>query len=321
METRLALETALKHLEATSHRNVFTEAHARSLVGDLFGAETRALTVGGDSSGIVPTTYSRFFYDSLISQTVLARTARHIEPPTGSLSIPRAVSLPVAEVVGEGNEYPSSDPVTEARTISIHKLGVSVTVSEEMWRDAIPSYLESLTLMMSRSLANKVEELGVAELAATTMTESVSHTGNASVETVDLSDLVAAAGKLPVHASRPAWYMSPVVYAQTARRMVSNVASGQADLAYNKVQPMLLGLPVYLSSFLPSNPAPSEAYAYLMDPEAAMVWATRGPSSAKVRQYDQTLAASSQIYLRASVRGRVAVVDPSLCVRCVLAAS
>jgi HK97 family phage major capsid protein len=175
--------------------------------------------------------------------------------------------------------------------------------------------------MMVRSVSNKIEELAVAELAGTTMTESVSLTGNASPATVDLSDLVTAAGKLPVHASRPAWFMSPVVYAQTARRMVSNVASGQADLAYNKVQPMLLGLPVYLSSFLPANPAPSEAYAYLMDPEAAMVWATRGASSAKVRQFDQTLAAASQIYLRASVRGKVAVVDPSMCVRLVLAAS
>jgi len=318
-----ALKRAQQILEANANRERFTPEHARSMMADLTGAESkRALAVDSDTSGIANyTTFSKKFFDTIESLTVFAKIARSVEPPSGSLSVPVATSLPVASVIAEGATFPESDPVTEAKVIDIVKIGTSVRVTEEYMQDANQSFIESLVNQISKSIANKLDLDAYNAILASSPVESQAHVGNSSAAVVDLDDLCAALGKLNQMARNPVWVMSPSVYAMVARRMIAHASGSQDDLASGRPGLKMLGYDVLLSSQMPAAPAPGETYGLLLSGEEALTFAHRGPQYATVRQLEETYAATGEVLLLGSIRGTVGVTDKSMIVNLTLSDS
>jgi len=327
MDTRLALETALRHLEATAPPTLFTEAAFRSFHADIEGAETRDLQSSTDSSGVVATAYATWLSSYIESSSAVAQLCRKVVMQGHKISIPQTSAAPAAVWVAEGTQISPADPTLVAKEFTAAKLAVATKVSTEYLEDAVLDMTRELAEMHGRQISLAADQALLNGAASPANINGIlpgltryfdCPTGDTHPSNVDLRSLVSAVGSVSTEATDLAWLMSPSVAAQCAKSHLALAAGSSRELSGK--QPMsLLGFPLVTSLAMDADPQPGSVFALLGDFKKGAVYCTR--RDAKSRVYDQTYGAEDSVLIQTTARLSGGMMDSQFIVGLRLAAS
>jgi len=202
--------------------------------------------------------------------------ARNIQMKSDTLLIPRRVGGLQAYFVGENTAIGETDAVWDRVQLVCKKTAVANRISSELLEDTVIGLADYLTGEVARSIAELVDTCGFVGqggsvhggmIGAATKIADGTHNaglitaavGNTSALTLDVDDLIATAGRLPVYARGAArWFCSPAVFAASVQRLglVNNVGLSGGNTAANLAAPTelrLLGSPVVFVHTMSSN--------------------------------------------------------------------
>lgn len=234
------------------------------------GIEARAQVEGVNSAGSV------FVQDEVLNEIIVLveeygafpANARNVTMNSDTLIIPRRVGGLKAYFVGENSSISESDAAWDRVQLVAKKTAVANRISSELLEDAAGINLaDYITGETARSIAELVDTCafvgqGTGEhggvVGVCTKLNDGNHTagvvtaasGNTSALTLDVDDLIATAGRLPLYARAAAkWYCSPAVFAAAVQRLglVNNVGLAGGNTSANLAAPTelrLLGSPV-----------------------------------------------------------------------------
>ena len=245
--------------------------------------DSRALSEGVNSAGGI------FTAEEVLNEvTVLVEqfgaypaNARNIQMKSDTLVIPRRTGGLKAYFIGENSSITDSDAAWDRVQLVCKKVAVSNRMSSEILEDSVLNLADYITGEIARSVAELVDTVGFVGngsgdhggiIGAATKINDGTHagsvvtaaTGNVSALTLDVDDLIATAGRLPIFARGNAkWFVNPAVFAASVQRLglVNNVGLSGGNTATNLAAPTemrLLGYPVVfvhtLSSAVGSDP-------------------------------------------------------------------
>lgn len=244
------------------------DKHAARWCSD-HGVESRAQSEGVNSKGGV------FLQEEVLNEVIVLTeeygafpaNARNIQMKSDTLVVPRRTGGLSAYFVGENSSIPDSDASWDRVQIVAKKAAVSNRLSTEVMDDSAISLGDYLVGEISRSLSELVDTVGFVGtgsgdhggiVGACTKIVDGTHdasvvtaaAGNTGALTLDIDDLIACAGRLPLFARANAkWYCSPAVFAASVQRLglVNNVGLSGGNTAANLASPAelrLLGAPV-----------------------------------------------------------------------------
>ena len=125
----------------------YKEAYDRYLRDRAVGYEVRnALEVGVDTEGgyLVPDEYDRNLIEALREENVMRRLAHVIRTASGDRKIPVVTEHGIASWIDEEGAYTESDEKFGQVTLSAHKIGTMMKISEELLADSMfnmPNYI------------------------------------------------------------------------------------------------------------------------------------------------------------------------------------
>lgn len=233
------------------------------------GVESRATSEGVNSKGGI------FVQDEVLNEIIVLveeygafpANARNIQMKSDTLIVPRRTGGLQAYFVGENSTIPDSDAAWDRVQLVAKKCAVSNRMSSEILEDSVVSLADYITGEIARSIAELVDTVGFVGTgsgahggivgAVTKITDGTHNAsvvtaagGNTGALTLDVDDLIATAGLLPLYArSQAKWYCSPAVFAASVQRLglVNNVGLSGGNTAANLAAPTelrLLGSPV-----------------------------------------------------------------------------
>jgi HK97 family phage major capsid protein len=233
------------------------------------GVESRAQSEGVNSKGGI------FLQEEVLNEVIVLveefgaypANARNIQMKSDTLVVPRRTGGLAAYFVGENTTIPDSDAQWDRVQIVAKKAAVSNRISTEVMEDSVLNLADYLVGEISRSLSELVDTVGFVGtgsgdhggmVGACTKIVDGTHeasvvtalVGNTSALTLDVDDLIATAGRLPLFArAQSKWYCSPAVFAASVQRLglVNNVGLSGGNTAANLAAPTelrLLGSPV-----------------------------------------------------------------------------
>lgn len=231
--------------------------------------DSRALSEGVNSAG------GLFVNDEVLNEVIVLveqygafpANARNLQMKSDTLVIPRRVGGLKAYFIGESSTVPDSDASWDRVQLVCKKCAVSNRMSSEVLEDSVLNLADYITGEIARSVAELVDTVGFVGngsgehggmIGVATKINDGSHTagvvtaatGNTSALTLDVDDLIATAGRLPLYARGNAkWYVNPAVFAASVQRLglVNNVGLAGGNTAANLAAPAemrLLGYPV-----------------------------------------------------------------------------
>jgi HK97 family phage major capsid protein len=289
------------------------------------GVEARALNEGVNSQG------GLFVQDEVLNEIIVLveeygafpRNARNVQMKSDTLVVPRRVGGLQAYFIGENTSIPDSDASWDRVQIVAKKVAVSNRMSSEILEDSVLNLADYITGEVARSLAELIDTVGFVGngsgahggiVGACTKIVDGSHaagvvtaaTGNTGAQTLDVDDLIATAGRLPLFARANAkWFCSPAVFAASVQRLglVNNVGLSGGNTAANLAAPTelrLLGYPVEFVHTMPSGIGadPGKVLFLFGDLSMAAMYATRRgvtikTSTDRYAELDQTLMVAS----------------------------
>ena len=221
-----------------------------------------ALQVGDDAEGgyLVPDEYEHHLVEALQEENIFRRLASTIQTDSGERKIPLVASKGTANWIDEEGPYEDSDDNFSQITLSAHKLGTTIKVSEELLRDSVFDLEDYISREFARRIGAREEEsffqgdgngkpLGVladnggAEVGVT----AASATAITADELMDLYHSL----KVP-YRSKAVWVMNDDTIKSIRKLKDSNGQYlWQASLSADKPN-TLLGLPVYTSAYMPT---------------------------------------------------------------------
>lgn len=245
--------------------------------------DSRALSEGINSAGGI------FTAEEVLNEViVLVETygaypahARNLQMKSDTLVIPRRTGGLKAYFVGENSTIPDSDASWDRVQLVCRKVAVSNRMSSEILEDSVLNLGDYITGEIARSLAELIDTVGFvgngsgdhgSMIGVATKINDGTHTagvvtaatGNTGALTLDVDDLIATAGRLPLYARANAkWFVNPAVFAASVQRLglVNNVGLAGGNTAANLAAPAemrLLGYPVVfvhtLSSAVGADP-------------------------------------------------------------------
>jgi HK97 family phage major capsid protein len=284
-------------------------------------AESRALSEAVNAQGGV------FVTEEVLNEIIVLveeygafpQYARNIEMKSDTLVIPRRTGGLKAYFIGENTSIPDSDASWDRVQCVAKKAAVSSRMSSEIMEDSVLGLADYITGEIGRSIAELIDEVGFVGnasgdhggmIGACTKIVDGNHdasvvtaaTGNTGAGTLDVDDLVATVGRLPLFArGNAAWYCSPAVFAASVQRLglVNNVGLAGGNTAANlaaATELRLLGYPVRfvhtMSNSIDSDPG---AVKFLFgDLSMSSIYATRRglnlkTSADRYAELDQTL--------------------------------
>lgn len=244
---------------AASYKKAFWQTmRSKSVPHEVFNA----LQVGTDSEGgfLVPDEYERTLIEALQEENIFRKFAHVISTESGDRKIPVVASKGTASWIDEEAAYPESDDSFGQVSIGAHKLATIIKISEELLNDSVfdmPSYI-------AREFARRI---GAAE-------EEAFFTGNGTGKPLGVLTATGGAGTGVTTASATAITMDEVIdlfyslkapYRKRAVFIVNDstvktlrkLKNGNGDYLWQAsitagAPDMLLGRPVYTSSFMPT---------------------------------------------------------------------
>jgi HK97 family phage major capsid protein len=300
------------------------DKHAARWCAD-HGVEARALNEGVNSQGGI------FVQDEVLNEIIVLveeygawpKNARNIQMKSDTLIVPRRVGGLSAYFVGENTAIPDSDASWDRVQLVAKKCAVSNRMSSEILEDSVLNLADYITGEVSRSLAELIDTVGFVGtgsgshggiIGACTKIVDGSHEasvvtaagGNTGAQTLDIDDLIATAGRLPLFARANArWYCSPAVFAASVQRLglVNNVGLAGGNTAANLAAPSelrLLGYPIEFVHVMPSTIGadPGKVLFLFGDLSMGAMYATRRgvtfkTSTDRYAELDQTLIVCS----------------------------
>jgi HK97 family phage major capsid protein len=266
------------------------------------GIEARAQVEGVNSKGGI------FLQDEILNEIIVLveqygafpANARNIQMKSDTLIIPRRVGGLQAYFVGENTQVGESDAAWDRVQLVCKKAACANRISSELLEDSVIGLADYLTGEVSRSIAELVDAVGFVgtgigdhggmigvctKIADGTHNASIvtAATGNTSALTLDVDDLIAAAGRLPLYARANArWFVNPAVFAASVQRLglVNNVGLSGGNTAATLAAPTelrLLGSPVVFVHTMSSkvDADPSVVKLLYGDLSLSSIYATR----------------------------------------------
>ena len=202
--------------------------------------------------------------------------ARNLQMKSDTLVIPRRTGGLKAYFIGENAAIPDSDASWDRVQLVCRKVAVSNRMSSEILEDSVLNLADYITGEIARSLAELIDTVGFVGngsgdhggmVGVATKINDGTHAGgvvtaaagNTSALTLDVDDLIATAGRLPLFARGNAkWYVNPAVFAASVQRLglVNNVGLAGGNTAANLAAPAemrLLRYPVVFVHTLSSG--------------------------------------------------------------------
>lgn len=195
--------------------------------------------------------------------------ARNITMNSDTLIVPRRTGGLKAYFVGENTSVTDSDASWDRVQLVAKKIAVANRMSSEILEDTASALnlADYIVGEVSRSIAELVDTVGFVGTgsgdhggivgAVTKITDGTHNgsvvtaaSGNTSALTLDIDDLIATAGRLPLFARANAkWFVNPQVFAASVQRLglANNVGLAGGNTAANLASPAelrLLGSPV-----------------------------------------------------------------------------
>lgn len=289
------------------------------------GVEARAQAEGVNSKGGV------FLQDEVLNEIIVLveeygawpKNARNVQMKSDTLIVPRRVGGLAAYFIGENTSIPDSDASWDRVQLVAKKVAVSNRMSSEILEDSVLNLADYITGEVARSLAELIDTVGFVGngggnhggiIGACTKIVDGNHdasvvtaaTGNTGAQNLDIDDLIATAGRLPLYARANArWFCSPAVFAASVQRLglVNNVGIAGGNTAANLASPAelrLLGYPVEFVHVMPSTIGadPSKVLFLFGDLAMGAMYATRRgvtikTSTDRYAELDQTLMVAS----------------------------
>ena len=233
------------------------------------GVEARAQVEGVNSLGGV------FVQDEILNEVIVLveqygafpANARNITMNSDTLIIPRRTGGLRAYFVSENASVTESDAAWDRVQLVCKKTAVANRISSELLQDSVLNLGDYITGEVARSIAELADTCGFVGtgsgehggiIGVCTKINDGTHTagvvtaaaGNTSALTLDIDDLIALAGRLPLYARANAkFYCSPAVFSASVQRLglVNNVGLAGGNTAANLASPAelrLLGYPV-----------------------------------------------------------------------------
>lgn len=245
--------------------------------------DSRALSEGVNSAG------GLFSAEEVLNEVIVLveqygafpANARNLQMKSDTLVIPRRVGGLAAYFIGENTSVPDSDASWDRVQLVAKKCAVANRMSSEVLEDSVLNLGDYITGEIARSVAELVDTVGFVGngsgahggmVGVATKINDGTHTagvvtaaaGNTGALTLDVDDLIATAGRLPLYARTNAkWYVNPAVFAASVQRLglVNNVGLAGGNTAANLAagaEMRLLGYPVVfvhtLSSVVGADP-------------------------------------------------------------------
>lgn len=245
--------------------------------------DSRALSEGVNSAG------GLFSAEEILNEVIVLveqygafpANARNLQMKSDTLVIPRRVGGLSAYFIGENTTIQDSDASWDRVQLVAKKCAVANRMSSEVLEDSVLNLGDYITGEISRSVAELVDTVGFVGngsgnhggmIGVATKINDGTHSGgvvtaaagNTGALTLDVDDLIAAAGRLPLYARTNAkWYVNPAVFAASVQRLglVNNVGLAGGNTAANLAagaEMRLLGYPVVfvhtLSSVVGADP-------------------------------------------------------------------
>jgi HK97 family phage major capsid protein len=283
--------------------------------------EGRALAEGVNSTGGV------FLSEEVLNEVIVLveefgafpANARNISMKSDTLVIPRRTGGLKAYFIGENTLAQDSDAAWDRVQLVCKKVAVSNRMSSEVLEDSVLNLADYIVGEISRSVAELVDTVGFVGngsgdhggiIGAATKINDGAHngsvvtaaSGNNSALTLDVDDLIATAGRLPIYArSNAKWFVNPAVFAASVQRLglVNNTGLSGGNTAANLAAPAelrLLGYPVVFVQTLSSavGADPSVVKFLFGDLSMSSIYATRRgltvrTSTERYAELDQTL--------------------------------
>jgi HK97 family phage major capsid protein len=287
------------------------QAPAMKKSGRLFGLELRALAESsGPGAIIAPDAWGPGFFDLLAAQSVALRSGiRVIRTDRDVVHVPHIVADPAAAWTAEGAPIAPSDPNYADVVATPRKLATLQVISNELIADSNPDVVQLLETQVARALALKFD-LGVFE-GSGTPPEIKGLKNVAGIQTAALTGAitnldafaVAISALETANAHASAIVMAPAIWAalMNLKEATGSNKSLLQDSAAAGVTRALFGVPVFLTSQLPTN----EAYIY----DASQVVAVFRQDTTIVLDHSR-LFNSDQSELRATMRADLVVPNP-----------
>lgn len=242
--------------------------------------DSRALTESVNSAG------GLFVNDEILNEIIVLveqygafpANARNVNMNSDTLVIPRRTGGLKAYFIGENTSVTESDASWDRVQLVAKKCAVANRMSSEILEDtsSVLNLADYIVGEVSRSLAELVDTVGFVGTASadhggvigavTKITDGAHNAGvitaaggNTSALTLDVDDLIATAGRLPLYARANAkWFVNPAVFAASVQRLglVNNVGLAGGNTAANLASPAelrLLGYPVVFVHTLSSK--------------------------------------------------------------------
>lgn len=242
--------------------------------------DSRALSESVNSAGGV------FVNDEVLNEIIVLveeygafpANARNVQMNSDTLVIPRRTGGLKAYFVGENTSISDSDASWDRVQLVAKKIAVANRMSSEVLEDSasVLNLADYIVGEVSRSIAELIDTVGFVGtgsgdhggiLGAVTKITDGTHnasvvtaaSGNTSALTLDVDDLIATAGRLPLYARANAkWFVNPAVFAASVQRLglVNNVGLSGGNTAANLAAPAelrLLGSPVVFVHTLSSK--------------------------------------------------------------------
>lgn len=145
--------------QGKEYRDVFWKA-VRFGLNNLESEEKRSLNIGTDSEGgyTVPDEFERELQKELADEVVMRTLATVRESGSGVREIPIIDDEGTAAWIDEEGTYHESDITYDQKTISAHKLGRIIKVSEEFLQDSFMNVADHIREVFGRTFGEKEEE-------------------------------------------------------------------------------------------------------------------------------------------------------------------
>ncbi|MSS45334.1 phage major capsid protein [Cutibacterium sp. WCA-380-WT-3A] len=156
-------ETAPSSRRAT---NTYKQAFWNAVRLNASPLEVRnALSEGVDTEGgyLVPDEFEHTLVQSLADQNIVRPLARVIQTTSGDRKIPVVATPGTASWLDEGSAYTESDEKFTQLSLSAHKLGTFLKISEKLLNDAAFDIEAYLTAEFARRIGTAEEEAFIAE--------------------------------------------------------------------------------------------------------------------------------------------------------------
>ncbi|GAB4274642.1 phage major capsid protein [Thermincola ferriacetica] len=250
------------------YRSAFWKA-MRQTRNALYADEVRALQVGTDAEGgyLVPDEFERTLIQALETQNVMRGLATVINTGSGDRIIPVVASHGSASWIAEEGAFGESDEAFDQVTLSAHKVGTLIKVSEELLNDSAFNLEQYIAAEFARRIGRAEEAAfvngdgnGKPTGVIRTAQVGVNAAANNAITTDELIDLYHSLGR--PYRQRASFLMSDAT-AKVIRKLKDNDGQYIWQPGLQAGRPdTLLGRPVVISDDMPTIASQAKVIAF-----------------------------------------------------------